>query len=143
MILSALQVHDFIGAVLELILILACVVAFLAVAITGFIYWTEGPGYEAALDVIGSQYVKEGKWDFSQGDENSIHESWNQIPFEEKKRLIGEPDYEPAIDDASEEEGPDDFPEEPANDAPMIEFSVPDYTILKGVAGPKILKPKI
>ena len=72
MMMNAMYWHNLIEVVLELAGITACVIAFLAVVITGFIYYTEGPGYSAALDVINSQYLSE--------DGKSFDYSKNNLP---------------------------------------------------------------
>lgn len=60
--MSILGIHGFIGAILDLIFVTATVIAFLAVVITGYLYYTEGPG--AIPDEVWDLYTKGGKYNY-------------------------------------------------------------------------------
>ena len=62
MMMNAMYWHNLIEVVLELAGITACVIAFLAVVITGYLYYTEGPG--AIPDEVWDLYTKGGKYNY-------------------------------------------------------------------------------
>ena len=60
--------HELIeGLIVFLLAVLTCLAAIGAISALLWFY-LDGPGWSAGIDVVGSQYVKDGRFDWSTGD---------------------------------------------------------------------------
>ena len=151
MMMNAMYWHNLIEVVLELAGISACVIAFLAVVITGLIYYTEGPGYSAALDVINSQYLNDTGTGFDYS-KNNLPVTMSGAPrarintpayrngdkeYDKRKGIIMPPEPEEIEVDA------DDMPDDPENEPDVVEWDTVDRgAIAAKFPQRKVLAPK-
>lgn len=148
-----MEIHNAIGDAMTIVLT-ACACAF-PFAVVYFLvrYYLEGPPYDRALDVINSQYLSaDGKsYDWSKGDlpqgmygaprariEIAAYRN-HDTEYDKDKGVVMPPEPE---DDEEESTTATDFPEDESTDAPMIEFTIPDYDAMKAQPMPKTLKAK-
>lgn len=121
MMMNAMFWHNLIEVVLELAVITLCVIAFLAVVITGYLYYTEGPG--SVPDEVWELYTKGGKYNYQHMGEsgNSFAPRAYSDPRGRKNNISGnyDPDAWDAVeydDDGKFEVTPDETYEPPAAD---------------------------
>ena len=146
MILNAMFWHNLIEVVLELAGITACVIAFLAVVITGYLYYTEGPG--SIPDEVWDLYTKGGKYNYQHmgtSGQNGAPRARIDVPayrngdkgYDKDKGEIMPPDPEEIEVDA------DDMPEDPENEPDVVEWDTVDQNAIAAkFPQRKVLAPK-